>query len=37
MPVKRLDVSLMSSFGWTSEIKLEDGVKLAYEDFLQWD
>mgnify|MGYP001169119655 CR=1 FL=1 len=33
MPVKRLDVSLMSEFGWSAEIKLEDGVKLAYEDF----
>ena len=33
MPVKRLDVSLMKSLGWEAEIKLEDGVKFAYEDF----
>ena len=33
MPVKRLDVSLIKSLGWEAEIKLEDGVKFAYEDF----
>ena len=33
MPVKRLDVSIFNNLGWKSKISLEDGVKLAYEDF----
>ncbi len=35
MPVKRLDVSLMNSRGWSARIPLVDGVRLAYEDFLK--
>ena len=35
MPVKRLDVSLINSLGWQACTTLEDGVPLAYEDFLR--
>ena len=35
MPLKRLDVSLATALGWSAEIQLENGVKLAYEDFLK--
>ena len=35
MPVKRLDVSLINSLGWQANTALEDGVPLAYEDFLR--
>jgi GDP-L-fucose synthase len=35
MPLKRLDVSLATTLGWSAEIQLENGVKLAYEDFLK--
>ena len=35
MPVKRLDVSLINSLGWQANTTLEDGVPLAYEDFLR--
>ncbi|MEK9773046.1 MAG: GDP-L-fucose synthase [Opitutae bacterium] len=35
MPVKRLDVSLINSFGWRAEISLERGILSAYQDFLQ--
>ena len=34
MPLKRLDVSLASTLGWKAETLLENGVKLAYADFL---
>ena len=33
-PRKLLDVSKATSLGWTYKTELEDGVKLAYEDFL---
>ncbi len=33
-PKKLLDVSRASQLGWTANIKLEDGIRNAYEDFL---
>jgi GDP-L-fucose synthase len=35
MLVKRLDTSLIKSFGWESMIPFEVGLKSAYEDFLK--
>ena len=35
MPVKRLDVSVVNDLGWRAKISLEDGVKLACDDFLK--
>ena len=32
--LKRTDMSLMESTGWVSTISLEEGLKMAYEDFL---
>lgn len=34
-PRKLLDVSKAKSLGWTYKTKLEDGIKLAYEDYLE--
>jgi len=34
MPVKRLDVSRINELGWEAKISLEEGIVLAYEDFL---
>lgn len=34
-PRKLLDVSKAKELGWTYRTKLEDGIRLAYEDFLQ--
>ncbi len=34
-PRKLLDVSKASELGWTYKTELEDGIKLAYEDFLK--
>ncbi len=33
-PRKLLDVSKASALGWTYKTELEDGIRLAYEDFL---
>ena len=33
-PQKLLDVSLLNSFGWHSKVRLEDGLKSAYNDYL---
>ena len=33
-PRKLLDVSKSAALGWTYKTELEDGIKLAYEDFL---
>ncbi len=33
-PRKLLDVSKATRLGWTYRTELEDGVRLAYEDFL---
>ena len=33
-PRKLMDVSKVTSFGWTYKTKLMDGLKLAYKDFL---
>lgn len=33
-PRKLLDVSKLKGLGWTYSVELEDGLKLAYEDFL---
>lgn len=33
-PRKLLDVSKSASLGWTYKTELEDGIRLAYEDFL---
>ena len=33
-PRKLLDVSKATALGWTYKTELEDGIKLAYEDFL---
>lgn len=35
MPRKLLDVSKLEALGWTCSIGLEDGLRLAYEDFLE--
>jgi len=34
-PCKLLDVSKAASLGWRYKTELEDGIRLAYEDFLQ--
>jgi GDP-L-fucose synthase len=34
-PKKLMDVSKMKSLGWAPKISLEQGIKLAYEDFLK--
>ena len=34
-PRKLLDVSKLTSLGWKPNIKLEEGIKLAYADFLK--
>ena len=34
-PRKLLDVSKAAALGWTYKTELRDGIKLAYEDFLQ--
>lgn len=34
-PRKLLDVSKLNSLGWNYTTELEDGIRLAYEDFLQ--
>ena len=33
-PRKLLDVSKTAAMGWTYKTELEDGIRLAYEDFL---
>ena len=33
-PRKLLDVSKATALGWTYKIELEDGIRLAYNDFL---
>jgi GDP-L-fucose synthase len=33
-PRKLLDVSKLAKLGWTYKTELEDGIRLAYEDFL---
>ena len=33
-PRKLLDVSKATALGWTYKTELEDGIRLAYEDFL---
>jgi GDP-L-fucose synthase len=33
-PRKLLDVSKAKALGWTYKTELEDGIRLAYEDFL---
>ena len=33
-PRKLLDVSKAAKLGWTYKTELEDGIRLAYEDFL---
>ena len=33
-PRKLLDVSKAKALGWTYRTELEDGIRLAYEDFL---
>ena len=34
-PRKLLDVSKAAKLGWTYQTELEDGLRLAYEDFLK--
>jgi GDP-L-fucose synthase len=34
MPVKRLDVSLINSLSWQSQILLEEGIRSVYQEFL---
>ena len=34
-PRKLLDVSKAPKLGWTYKTELEDGIRLAYEDFLR--
>ena len=34
-PRKLLDVSKTTQMGWKYKTELEDGIRLAYEDFLQ--
>ena len=33
-PRKLMDVTKLHSFGWKHKVELKDGIKLAYEDFL---
>ena len=33
-PRKLLDVSKATNLGWTYRTELEDGIRLAYQDFL---
>ena len=33
-PRKLMDVTKLHSFGWTHKIEIEEGIKLAYQDFL---
>ncbi len=33
-PRKLMDVSLLQSLGWTYKTELEDGIRIAYQDFL---
>ena len=33
-PRKLLDVSKATQLGWTYKTELEDGIRLAYDDFL---
>ncbi len=33
-PRKLLDVSKVVALGWSYQTELEDGIRLAYEDFL---
>ena len=34
-PRKLLDVSKLRSLGWEASVSLQEGIKLAYEDFLK--
>lgn len=34
-PRKLMDVSKLHSYGWKHKIELEEGIKLAYQDFLE--
>ncbi len=34
-PRKLLDVSKLHNLGWTHKVELEEGIKLAYKDFLE--
>ena len=34
-PRKLLDVSKAAELGWTYKTELEDGIRLAYKDFLE--
>ena len=34
-PRKLLDVSKAAALGWTCKMELEDGIRLAYKDFLE--
>lgn len=34
-PRKLMDVTKLKSYGWNYKTKLEDGIRLAYEDFLR--
>jgi GDP-L-fucose synthase len=34
-PRKLMDVSKIHSHGWTHTVELEEGIKLAYSDFLK--
>ena len=34
-PLKLLDVSKATGLGWTYKTELEEGIKLAYKDFLE--
>ena len=33
-PRKLMDVSKLHSYGWKHKVELEEGIQLAYEDFL---
>ena len=35
-PRKLLDVSKATALGWTCKSELEDGIRLAYNDFLNY-
>ena len=35
-PRKLLDVSKAALLGWRARVGLEEGIRLAYEDFLRW-
>ncbi len=34
-PRKLMDVSRINALGWSAQVELEEGLKIAYQDFLE--